>query len=168
MNAGRAPERRGVGEIGAPTPLPPALGCIAGYRRVIKFSVIGKPLQDVYGQAYPTPACGGRDRREGVNPCPRLRGRGLRAKREGGGGIQLQDVYGQAYPTPACGGRDGREERPSEGGGKSPPPLAGEGTPSEARRGRGISAAVCLRPGISHPRLRGKGREGGTTERGRG
>ena len=35
--------------------------------------------------------------REGANPRPRLRGRGLRAKREGGGGIQLQDVYGQAY-----------------------------------------------------------------------
>ena len=32
VNAGRAPERRGVGEIGAPTPLPPALGW---YGRVI-------------------------------------------------------------------------------------------------------------------------------------
>ena len=35
--------------------------------------------------------------REGANPRPRLRGRGLRAKQAGGGGIQLQDVYGQAY-----------------------------------------------------------------------
>ena len=98
-------------------------GCAVSlwYRRVINFSVIGKPLQD---------------------------------------------VHGQAFPTPACGGRDGREERPSEGGGKSPPPLAGEGTPSEARRGRGNSAAACLRPGISHPRLRGKGRE--RSDRGRG
>ena len=35
--------------------------------------------------------------REGAIPRPHSWGRGLRAKRAGGGGIQLQDVHGQAY-----------------------------------------------------------------------
>ena len=103
-SASRAPERRGVGEIGAPPPLPPALGCIVGYRRVISKKGEGASrCRMSTGRHIPPPLAGvgtgGRnDRaREGEIPRPRLRGRGLRAKRAGGGGIQLQDVYGQAY-----------------------------------------------------------------------